>query len=508
MSRRNPGFAALLSALLPGVGQLMLGSGRRGLVFALPVVVVVAVGVVMLLVDPARTVGAVISPASEVAVLSLIGALALVHLAAVLDAMRLGRRLARQGDGGPVTDAGAGDTGAGAAMAAAPPPATTAATTVLRGRGSASFALLVVGLAWVVGVYGAIGLVGYHGYEAARSIFVDPGTGFEIPEASFAPRPTPTPAAAPSGPVTEPPAPTATPVPVPAWAEDGRLNLLLVGSDAGPGRWLARMDSINVLSVDIASGRAAIFSIWRYTGNVPLPPESAGAFPNGRFPGWLNALYVYAIGHPKEFPGGDARGFRATAGAVQELIGQQLDGAVEVNLNGFVDLIDAIGGLWVDIPAAVSDPHYALPDGSGYITLDFHAGCQKLNGDEALAYARTRHQDSDWFRMRRQQRVITALGRQLDPIAMLPRVPELLDVAGDNLWTTIQPDEIADMAALAARVDRSSVITYSFWPPATPQVLDTAGIEHIREVVATIFDSPAAGPTPTPATTPKPCPRT
>jgi anionic cell wall polymer biosynthesis LytR-Cps2A-Psr (LCP) family protein len=83
---------------------------------------------------------------------------------------------------------------------------------------------------------------------------------------------------------------------------------------------------------------------------VPLAPESAGAFRNGRFPGLLNALYVYAMGHPKAFPGGASRGFRAVTGAVQELVGVRLDGAVVVNLAGFVRLVDALGGLWIDVP--------------------------------------------------------------------------------------------------------------------------------------------------------------
>ena len=65
---------------------------------------------------------------------------------------------------------------------------------------------------------------------------------------------------------------------------------------------------------------------------------------------------------------------------------------------------------------------------------------------------------------------------------------------------------MADFAALAAKVDRSNVTSYSFWPPATPQRLDTAGIEHVREVVATIFDNPTAEPSPTPEATLKPCP--
>ena len=146
---------------------------------------------------------------------------------------------------------------------------------------------------------------------------------------------------------------------------------------------------------------------------------------------------------------------------------------------------------------------------SGYIELNFHAGCQKLDGERALEYARTRHQDSDYYRMRRQQRVMVALARELDPIALIPRVPDLLDIARDNLWTTIQPDEIADLASLAARVDKQSIQYYLFWPPSTPQHLNTKGIQHVRDVVGTIFDAPtpSSAPTPKPTSEPKPCPR-
>lgn len=472
------GIAALLSALLPGLGQVRLGARRRGALLALPFVGVIAVVVLAAVADPRGAIDTILRPGVISIVLALVIALAAYHLGAVVDAYRLGRRVAPAGE----------------------PSA--------RRRASGS-ALLVLALAGVVAFYGMVELIGIRANEAKTAIFADPSSGFAIPGASFSPRPTPT-GAAPSGPVTAPPPPTPTPEPVPAWAQDGRLNLLLIGSDAGPGRWMARMDSINVVSVEIATGRIAIFSLWRYTGNVPLPPESAGAFKNGRFPGWLNALYVYAMDHPNQFPGGDARGFRATAGAVQELVGVPLDGAIVVNLNGFVDLVDAIGGLWLDIPFPVRDDRYALPDGSGYKVVSFSAGCQKLNGERALEYARTRHQDSDYGRMRRQQRVIIALARQLDPIAMLPRVPDLLAIARDNLWTTIQPDEIADLAELAARVDKKDVQYYLFWPPQTPQRLDTAGIEHVRDVVRGIFDAPApsSSPTPAPTTAPKPCPRT
>jgi LCP family protein required for cell wall assembly len=480
------GVAALLSAVVPGLGQARLGAGRRGALIALPWVAIIVVAAVLAIADPRGALDTILSPGMIVGILVLIVGMGAYHLAAVIDAFRLGRRLN-----------------------AVPERAIDAAPTRRRLPGSP---LLVLSLAGVVALYGMVELVGYRANEARSAIFADPSSGFAIPGSSFAPRPSPTgspgPLGTPAGPTTAP-IPTPTPEPIPAWAVDGRLNLLLIGSDAGPGRWMARMDSINVVSVEIATGRVAIFSLWRYTGNVPLPPESAGAFKNGRFPDWLNALYVYAMGHPDQFPGGDARGFRATAGAVQELIGQPLDGAIVVNLNGFVDLVDAIGGLWIDIPFSVHDDHYALPDGSGYKVLNFSAGCQKLDGERALEYARTRHQDSDFGRMRRQQRVIIALARQLDPIAMLPRVPDLLGIARDNLWTTIQPDEIADLAELAARVDTNDVQYYLFWPPQTPQRLDTAGIQHVRDVVGGIFDgpSPSSEPTPEPTSAPKPCPR-
>ena len=181
----------------------------------------------------------------------------------------------------------------------------------------------------------------------------DPNGDWAIPEASFGPdeedSPTPPPTATPAPAIAGvPPSliptlpPTPSPAPVPDWARDGRLNILLVGSDAGTGRWLLRTDTMVLLSVDIESGQAAMFGIPRNLINVPLAGEDAKAFPDGRFPGLLNALYVYAWGHPWQFPGGDARGFRAVTGAIQELVGVPLDGFVAVDLQGFVRLVNSV----------------------------------------------------------------------------------------------------------------------------------------------------------------------
>jgi polyisoprenyl-teichoic acid--peptidoglycan teichoic acid transferase len=486
---KRPGLAALLSLPLPGLGQAWLGSRRRGAIILLPLLVALLALAVVVALDPKRALDTILTRSALLAVLVVIAVVGIYHLLAVGDAFRLGRRLA--------TAERSRLEAAAAAPGSMPP---------RRRRLSFGSPLLFIALAGVITFYGVIEFVGVRAYQAANAIFVDPSSGFVVPEASFSPRPVTAP---PTGPATEPPAPTPTAVPVPQWAADGRLNLLLMGSDAGPGRWLARTDTMVVLSVDVATGRAALFGIPRNLVNVPLPPESAGAFPNGRFPQLLNGLYVYADQHPNDFPGDDARGFRAVTGAIQELVGQTLDGVVVVNLNGFVDLVNAIGGLWLDQPSSLYDAHYPVPDGSGYIEIYLPAGCHKLNGDRALEYARSRHQDDDYGRMLRQQRVLLALARQVDPVAMLPQVANLLQIAADNLFTTIQPDEIAELAVLAAQVDANAVETIRFAPPTYPEILTTKAINKIRDRFATAFDAPtaSASPTPKPTSTPKPCPR-
>jgi LCP family protein required for cell wall assembly len=486
-------LAAPLSFLLPGLGQAALGRRRRGLLIALPAVVILGalaglgLGIAA---DPTGALDLLPGPEAITALLVLEGVLLVYHLGAILDAERLSR-----------------------------------AVRPMRGwrRLAATFVLGAVLLA-TIAVHGAIGFVEAEAGDTLAMVFGpgDANGDWSIPEPSFEPEssaepeptptaepsPTPTPSPTPSptpaiaaysSPTAVPPPtptpsptpkPTPKPTPVPAWAADGRLNVLVIGSDAGPDRWSLRTDTIIVLSVEIASRRAALFGIPRNLVGVPLPPESARAVSGGRFPGLLNALYVYAMGHPDAFPGGDARGMRAVSGAVQELIGVRLDAMVVVNLAGFVTLVDELGGLWIDIPEPLVDNNYPLEDGSRNIRVSFAAGCQHLEGRMALAYARSRHQDSDYGRMRRQQAVLLALRRQLDPVALIPRVPALLEVARDSLWTTIRRSDVRGLARLAARVDVRRVSRILFVPSRYQAHLDTDEIARIRHVVRTVFDGP------------------
>ena len=108
----------------------------------------------------------------------------------------------------------------------------------------------------------------------------------------------------------------------------------------------------------------------------------------------------------------------------------------------------------------------------------------------ALAYARSRHQDSDYGRMRRQQTVLLSLRRQLDPVRIVAKAPALLAVARDNLWTTLRRQDLRGLAQLAGRVDVRRVARVLFVPSRYPAHLDEAEIARIQKVTRTIFDRP------------------
>jgi LCP family protein required for cell wall assembly len=490
----SPSVAALLSFLFPGAGQAYAGDAKRGALWAVPMVIlllgllyVVAGGV-----DPLE----VIASSQAMAALLVINlALFFYHLAATFDAYSLAQRERRMERVNNPPSA----------------PFVLAALVVLT--------LLLHGVPQVLGFVGNEQLGRLF---TSRATDVIPTPSFAVatavpPSATAIPRatasssagPSDPPTAAPSAPST--PAPTSPPATEPsisaAWAQDGRLDMLLVGGDAGPGRAGLRTDSMILLSVDIATGRAAFFGFPRNMTYFPLPPEVARYYKDGLFPQLLNALFRTAQHHPEVFPGDDIeiRGWRAITGAIQEMAGVPVDGVLGVDLNGFSTLIDELGGLWVDVPLPVSDYRYHPEDGSAPITLNFKPGCREFDGSRALAYARTRHQDSDYRRMNRQQTVLLAMRRQYDPLELVDRIPQLVDLAGKHLFTTFAREDIPDLARLAARVDADRVVRVRFTPPVVARL---GGIDKIDTRVRNIFDEPEPEPEPSadPTDPPDRCP--
>lgn len=525
-SDRSPALAAALSLIFPGLGQIYAGAIRRGVLWAVPTLALVLAAIIVLAGGQNALLNLVSTDEKVLALVALNIAFFFYHVAAMFDAYGIAQRERRV--------AGFAASGAGGV-----------ALVVL-----VALALLIhaVPTNYALSVNDFLNrfLTGRPGVITSPSFSHEPPGTFETdpPEESPSGTPgeTPTPGQTPSGGPTGQPTPTpGGPTPPPTsfppintpWGD--RVNVLLIGSDAGPGRTGGRTDTMILLSVEINTGKAALFGFPRNMTNVPLPEDRDGNPVNGRFwtdphpPGngnpnlsLLANLWQYAYDNPGQFytpqescpadaPNreqclGDARAFRATTGAIQNLAGVQIHGVIAVNLNAFRDLVDAVGGVWVDVPSAIYDDKYPTEDGVSPRIIDIWPGCQWFDGIYALAYARSRHADSDYQRMKRQQLVIGSVRRQLDPLALLPRTDELLNIASTNMWTTLSRQDILLLAQVAARVDANRMYNVRIAPSRYPTNLSADEIRSIRSRIQNIFGEPQPEPSPRPSNKPASCP--
>lgn len=463
--RHSAVLAAALSFLWPGLGQGWAGARRRALLFALPMMLLVAAGLLTLLVQGrARVLGLLVQPSVLLGLLALNVVVLVYRLVAIVDAYRVANRRW-------------------------PPPA--------RGQSAIAAVLLGAVLGAALLTQGWLGLVVYKTYDTFGAISHPFSTPTPLPTETLPPGETPGPT----------PIPTPVPTPEPAWGDNGRLDLLLIGGDAGPGRWSLRTDTMILLSIDIATGRAAMFGIPRNMVNVPLPDGPDRAFACRCFPELLNGLFVYAMANPEFFPGADAeRGYRAVQEAIAKLTGLDIDGEVVVTLQGFVRLVDALGGLDITTLDSVSDNNYPDPLSTRNVRVFIPRGKQHLSGWRALAYARSRHQDNDYNRMNRQQEVLRALRAQLNPCTLIPRIPQLLDIAKTSLWTNIPVERLPELFEIGARVKPGAIAQYQFWPPDIRERLDIESVNRIRKMVQSAFLGPVATPDPSASASATPAP--
>jgi LCP family protein required for cell wall assembly len=288
------------------------------------------------------------------------------------------------------------------------------------------------------------------------------------------------------------------------WGSDGRFDLLLLGSDAGTGRWSRRMDVMLLVEINVSNGAVAMIGLPRNIVNAPFPPGAArSAVSCGCFTDLLNALYVEATSrHPDRWPGsGVIKGIGAVRSVVSELTGRPIDAVLVADLVGVIKVVDAMGGVDINIPASVTDASYPDPY-LGKIHLFIAAGKQHLDGRMALAYARSRHQDSDYGRMVRQQTLLLALRSQIGPSTILDG-PALFAAAKHMAWTDLPRSSLPALVDLFGKAAHASVKQLRIVPAKYPAWLTTREITQIHHDIAALLGVPAP-PTPTPAPTPAP----
>ena len=249
-------------------------------------------------------------------------------------------------------------------------------------------------------------------------------------------------------------------------ATNGRYNILLLGADTGRNRVGTRPDSIQLASVDARTGRTVTFGFARDTENINFLPGSVmrRLMPQGWNCGdqcLLNALYTWAEDHRSEFPAGTTNpGVLATREAVEALSGLKVSYYVMIDLKGFQQMVDAMGGLDVNVVRRTP-----IGGGSSPILGWIEPGRQHLDGRHALWYARSRTGSTNYERMARQRCVMTAMAQQLNPQTVLLRFQEIASATSGVLQTDLPQSELARFAELATKARSHKIVSVNFVPP-------------------------------------------
>lgn len=249
------------------------------------------------------------------------------------------------------------------------------------------------------------------------------------------------------------------------WDGTERINVLLLGTDAAPGREAVLTDVILVVSVDPVERTAVMISVPRDTGYVPLP--DASLYAGGLFPDKVNALAAVASSDaetwcPDLVEDAEACGIRTLERSVGLYLGIEIHHYAEIDMAGFAQMIDALGGLRLCLPGTLVDPEF---DGTLSNSrrqdepLVLPSGCNDYDGLDALAYARSRKgwiemadgsrvPQSDFERNERQQRVLLAMRNELAEADTFLELPDLLRAIGRTISTDFPRDQAGDLASL------------------------------------------------------------
>jgi LCP family protein required for cell wall assembly len=303
-----------------------------------------------------------------------------------------------------------------------------------------------------------------------------------------------------------------------------RLNILLIGSDAGPDRTGARTDTMMVASIDTRSGRTTLFALPRNIGYARFPPGSpmAKEFPTGFHDKvdplsgnyLLNAVYAWGLDHSTEAPDTPTanKGLNLLYQTVAYMLGLDLDYYVEVNMAGFASIIDALGGVTVDVGPVPLPIGGVLPDGrhvkpEGYVP----AGIQRLDGRQALWFARSRRNSDDYARMSRQRCLLQTILKQKSPADVLTHFQDIAAATTNSVATNIPQEVLPQLATLAG--EQSVALESVSFDPNLPDPHEQDGkfdpnhvdVDYMRQVVQNAITAPpptSAPPTSTTESTP------
>lgn len=275
-----------------------------------------------------------------------------------------------------------------------------------------------------------------------------------------------------------------------------RITFLLLGGDAGPGRAGLRTDTVMVATVDTLSGAAALFGLPRNMAGLTF--SDGTPFP-GLYQGILNEVYQYGLRNPDRFAGPDP-GITAVRDVVSTTLGLRIDHHILVEMEGFADLVDTLGGVTVNPTKEFVAPLY-YEDPADYEMITFTPGEQHLDGAHALAYARSRTASNDYARMERQRCLIAAIVEKASPYTLMSRLVGLLDVIESSVSTDISSSQLPFLINFAPTVQSDGIVFVGFdvdyrtgaYTATGSPIADVPLIqETVRRVIAGEWEGPVA----------------
>jgi len=246
-----------------------------------------------------------------------------------------------------------------------------------------------------------------------------------------------------------------TPTPIPGWTGTNRVNILLLGVDSDADRAKSGepplSDTIIVLSIDPTTKKINMMS---------LPRDMLVSIP-GYGDAKINA--AYSDGSLTKYTG---------PGLVQSTIENDFHIPINyfavVDFQGFEKIINTFGGVVIDVPAPIKDDQYPGQD-FNYTRVYFHTGLQHMDGETALDYVRTRHDDNDFARGLRQQQLLEALRAQATAFNLISKAPTLIDELGNTIKTDMPPSDALRLAKLMSETNSSDIHSVSLLPALTEQ---------------------------------------
>jgi LCP family protein required for cell wall assembly len=289
---------------------------------------------------------------------------------------------------------------------------------------------------------------------------------------------------------------------------------------------------MNIATIDLATGQAALFGLPRNMKMIPLPQRFENSFVDLEekivekdltdldldgfpdlwvdidgdlipdepefesckcWPTLLNEVHQYPNDWYSTYPFSPDPGLSALKEVISNLLDLHIDYFVMVEMGGFVDVIDAIGG--VDV--LVKEPYHvtvsAPREGAPKATVNVEPGMNHLDGLEALAFSRWRIGSSDYHRMRRQRCLVRAAVAQTDKLELIRAFPTLLDVMQNSVTTDIPLESLPDLVWAAGQIDLNKIATVGFVPPTynsgrTPAHYPIPNVSRIQNKVKQVLE--------------------